>query len=248
MQFRDYFWTQGEPWRGLRSYLIPRLMRVMHCVLMCTVRVTTTGFPQFIPFLVDKPQVGALYVLWHDHTLVPLHYLRRRNIGVMMSTSRAGQMQAAFWDLYGWPAVWGSTKKREGVRALREVLTLLHTGRSFGLTPDGPKGPRHHAQPGVVFLASKAGTPIYPLGVEASNGWQLSSWDRYLIPKPFSHVHLHLGPPLHPPGDLSREDTEIWRLKVEVALNEASVRARAELAGRSGARGASQAAETAPVQ
>jgi len=229
MQFRDYFWTQGEPWRGLRSYLFPRLLRLIHSALMCTVRITTTGFSQFVPYLVDKPEVGALFVLWHDHTLVPLHILRRRNIGVMMSTSRAGQMQAAFWGLYGWPAVWGSTKKREGVRALREVLTLLKGGQSFGLTPDGPKGPRHHAQPGAVFLASKAGTPIFPLTVVASDCWQLSTWDRYLIPKPFSRVHLHLGPPLRPPENLSREETEVWRLRVEVALNEAEDTARSEL-------------------
>lgn len=232
MQLRDYFWTQGQPWRGLRSFLVPRLLRVLHSTLMCTLRVTATGVGQMKPYLEGENETGMLVVLWHDHTLVPLHLFRRQGIGVMMSTSRAGQMQAAFWNLYGWPTVWGSTKKREGIQALRQVLSQLKEGRSFGFTPDGPKGPRHYAQPGAVFLASKTPTVILPMGVAASRYWQLPTWDKYLIPKPFSHVHIHLGPGLFPPPDLSRTEMEEWRQSVETALNEAGEAARRELAAR----------------
>jgi lysophospholipid acyltransferase (LPLAT)-like uncharacterized protein len=159
---------------------------------------------------------------------------RGRNIGVMMSTSRAGQMQAAFWNLYGWPPVWGSTRKREGIQALRNVLRLIGSGQSFGFTPDGPKGPRHHAQPGVVYLSSKGQAPVMPLAVVASHCWQLSTWDKYCIPKPFSRVHLHVGEPLQPPGELTRQETEEWRVKIEDALNEARRSAQRELNWRRG--------------
>ena len=232
MKLRNYFWTQGTPWREIRSFVVPRIMRIMHCALMCTLRITSTGGHQTRDYVAGKMEHGALFVLWHDHTLIPLHMFRNCNIGVMMSTSRAGQMQAAFWNLYGWPPIWGSTKKREGIQALRDVMALVRSGQSFGFTPDGPKGPRHHAQPGVVFLSSKTPAPVMPIAIAASSYWQLPTWDHYLIPKPFARVHLHVGAPLQPPPSLNREETEAWRHKIELALNESTECARRELETR----------------
>ena len=130
-------------------------------------------------------------------------------------------MQAAFWHLYGWPIIWGSTKKKEGIAALRESLRLIQSGGLMGFTPDGPKGPRREAHGGVVYLASKSGVPVLPLGVAASNFWQLKTWDRYLIPKPFARVHVHMGAPVVVPANLSREQSDEWRGKVKLALDEA---------------------------
>jgi lysophospholipid acyltransferase (LPLAT)-like uncharacterized protein len=230
MGFRHYFWTPGEPWRTVRSWLVPRTLRVLHSTLMNTLRISVTGGAQLPQFL-DNPQreQGALLVTWHDLTFMPLHLLRNKNIGVMMSASRAGQMQAAFWRLYGWPTVWGSTKKREGIKAVREVIRLLRTGQSFAFTPDGPKGPRHHAQPGVIYFASNAPAVIIPFGVAASSAWNLPTWDRYLIPKPFSRVHIHLGEALTVPPQLSREEMEEWRLRVQSELDQVNEVARQHL-------------------
>jgi hypothetical protein len=229
MKLRDYFWSKGQPWRGIRSYTVPRLLRLIHTVLMTTVRISTTGVHHTKSYYGVKGKPGALFVLWHDHTLVPLHVFQRQSITVMMSRSRAGQMQAAFWSLYGWPIVWGSTKKKEGVTALREVLRQVRDGAIIGFTPDGPKGPRRYAHPGVVYLASKGPAVVMPLAVAASDFWELPTWDKYLIPKPFSRVHIHVGTPLHVPPDLSREESEVWRVKIEAALNESERCAREEV-------------------
>jgi len=228
---RDYYLTTGEPWRSVRSWAVPRILRAMHSALMCTLRISTSGFQHSRALWEEPPGNGVLFVLWHDVTLMPLHLLRERNIGVMMSHSRSGQLQAAFWTLYGWPTVWGSTKKREGIRALREVLRLLRAGQSFGFTPDGPKGPRHRAQPGVIFLASHAPTKVLPMGVAAHSAWRLPTWDRHLIPKPFTHVHMHIGEPLEIPSDIPREELPHWQRFVENAIAQAEAVARQKVAG-----------------
>jgi lysophospholipid acyltransferase (LPLAT)-like uncharacterized protein len=219
--FRHYFWTTGEPWNSIRLWLVPRLLRVLHSALMCTLRISSSGVTQSSARLNGK--MGVLFVTWHDLTFMPLHLFRHQNVGVMMSTSRSGRIQAAFWRLYGWPTVWGSTNKREGIRALREVLRSLRTGRSFAFTPDGPKGPRHYAHPGVIYLASNAPTVLMPLGVAASAYWCLPTWDKYLIPKPFARVHIHIGQPLALPADIPREEMENWQTRIAEVINSASM-------------------------
>lgn len=222
--FRHYFWTKGEPWNSIRQWAAPRLMRVVHSALMCTLRISSSGVAQSSARL--GKDMGVLFVTWHDLTLMPLHLFRHQDIGVMMSTSRSGRIQAGFFRLYGWPTVWGSTKKREGIKALREVLRSLRAGQSFAFTPDGPKGPRHHAHPGVIYLASNAPTVLMPLGVAASAYWNLPTWDKYLIPKPFARVHIHIGEPLALPADIARDEMELWQDRITAVINEASAQAQ----------------------
>lgn len=225
--FRHYFWTPGKPWSTLRQWFVPRLLRAIHSTLMCTLKISTSGAQQSLAHL--DGEMGVLFVTWHDLTLMPLHMFRHLGVGTMMSTSRSGRIQAAFFRLYGWPTVWGSTKKREGIKALREVLRSLRAGQSFAFTPDGPKGPRHQAHPGVVYLASNAPTVLMPLGVAASNYWNLPTWDKYLIPKPFSRVHLHFGDPLALPADISREDMPRWQARITDVINEALAEAEQKI-------------------
>ena len=234
MSFKHYFWTPGEPCRTIRSWALPHFLRVVHSVLMCTLRISASGFATGRPYVENNTGNGALFVLWHDHTLMPLHLFREKNIGVMISHSRSGQVQAAFWNLYGWPTVWGSTKKREGIHALREMLRLLRGGQSFGFTPDGPKGPRHRAQPGVLYLATHAPAVVMPIGVAAESAWRLPTWDCYLIPKPFSRVHVHLGEPVDLPADIPREETEQWQRYIERKIDEASEAAERALVAKKG--------------
>lgn len=199
---------------------MPRLVSALHAVLMSTLRISISGGSRLAPFL-ESPQRTALLVTWHDLTLVLLHTLRDKQIRVMMSHSRSGQIQAALWRLHGFPTVWGSTRKREGVRALREALRGLRAGQVFALTPDGPKGPLHCCQPGIVYLASNAPSPVFPIAVAATSFWKLPTWDRYLIPKPFARVHVHVGAELQVPPNLPREELDLWQQRIAQALNDA---------------------------
>jgi lysophospholipid acyltransferase (LPLAT)-like uncharacterized protein len=222
---RDYFWSKGEPWNSMRGALIPRLLQATHSILMLTLRFSVSGVSQ-MPDIVDRPdddppERGALFICWHDHTFPVLHLFRNRGIYVMMSRSRAGQMQARFWSLYGWPIIWGSSKKREGIQALRETLKMLRMGKSVAFSPDGPKGPRHRAHPGVIYLASNAPASVIPLGVAADSFWQLPTWDKYLIPKPFARVHIHMAPAMTIPPNISKDEMAQWQERVEQEIDAA---------------------------
>jgi lysophospholipid acyltransferase (LPLAT)-like uncharacterized protein len=223
--FRDYFWSRGEPWNSMRSSGVPLLFEATHSILMLSLRLSVSGAAQ-LPAILDRPEDdlperGALFCCWHDHTLLPLHLFRHKRIAVMMSRSRAGQMQAAFWRRYGWPTIWGSSKKREGIQALREVVRTLRAGQSCAFTPDGPKGPRRRAHSGIVYLASNAPAAIIPLGVAADSAWKLPTWDRYLIPKPFARVHVHLGEPLLIPPAIPKAEMAAWQERVEEEIDRA---------------------------
>lgn len=227
-KLRDAFWTPASPWGAVRTWVVPRFFEAWHSALTCTWKISSTGFSRGLPLILEKNE-GALLVCWHDKTLVPLHFLRDQNLAGMISTSRAGQLQGAFWARYGWRIVWGSTKKRQGILALREAMRLLREGQSFAFTPDGPKGPRHKAQAGVVYMASNAPAVILPIGVGASRAWTLSTWDKHLIPKPFAHVHLHMGAPLRLPADIPKNEMPHWLQVVEDAIESADREAQRQV-------------------
>ena len=63
-------------------------------------------------------------------------------------------------------------------------------GLDVCLTPDGPRGPRYKIQPGFIKLAEATGAPIVPIHVRFSSAWRLKTWDRFVIPKPFSRVEV----------------------------------------------------------
>lgn len=228
MGFRHYFWTKGEPWNSVRSQIAPQTLRALHSGLMCGVRLSSSGVHQGREYLErEQNGPGAIFVVWHDVMFFPMYLFRDKGVGVIVSQSRSGQVAAALWRLYGWPTTWGSTKGQQGVPALRKGISILKSGQSLGFTPDGPLGPRHCAQPGVVYLAASSGAPVFPLGVGISRAWRLGTWDRQVIPQPMSHAHLHLGEPIHVPREGARSDVELWREKIERAMLDATAIAQA---------------------
>jgi hypothetical protein len=228
-KLRDAFWTPAPPWSTIRTWLVPRFFEAWHSALCCTLRITSTGFSRGLPLAFESEE-AAILVCWHGKSLIPLHFLRDKNMAGMISTSRTGQLQGAFWARYGWRIVRGSAKKREGILALREAMRLLSKGQSFALTPDGPKGPRCKAQGGVVYMASNAPAVILPVGIAASRAWFLSSWDKHMIPKPFARVHLHMAAPLRLPSDIPKNEVAHWLQVIEDAIEAAEREAERRVA------------------
>lgn len=163
-------------------------------------------------------------VLWHNRllfvaTLFP-KYARKKTFA-MISASRDGEYISNIVKLFGVRTVRGSSS-RKGAGALRGALNVLKDGANLIMTPDGPRGPRYHLSKGPIILASKTGFPILTLGINYSSYWELRSWDKFRIPKPWSRIELIFGEPFNVPPDLDDKNLEQWRSKIEKQLNEVS--------------------------
>ena len=124
----------------------------------------------------------------------------------------------------------GSTGKG-GASALRGLAQTLKNGGVVGITPDGPRGPRMRASGGIVALARISGIPIYTISYSAKRGRVLGSWDRFLLPLPFTRGVFTWSGPIDVPKDADKAMLESKRLEVEEALN-ATGRQCDELMGR----------------
>lgn len=164
----------------------------------------------------------VIYVLWHNRILVVPPVWRRwcgsrRHCVVLTSASRDGEVVARAMKVLGLGAVRGSSSRR-GVAALVGLLRELRAGRDVCITPDGPKGPRYRLQAGAVKLASSAAVPLVLIHVRHSSAWRLRSWDRFVIPKPFSRVEVTFSERILLPPDLDDPALESQRQKLERML------------------------------
>jgi len=140
----------------------------------------------------------------------------------MVSASKDGDLVANALKRWGQIPVRGSSN-RHGVRALRQMARIMREGGyPGGIVADGSQGPAMRAQPGAVYLAREAGAPIVPLGFYASPAYRFNSWDRTILPLPFSRVWLAFGDPIWVEGDVRGNDLEIFRKRLENGLNDAT--------------------------
>lgn len=163
-----------------------------------------------------RPFVTAF---WHGRILMmPCIWRRSAQIHMLISQHRDGQLIARVVSHFGIATVAGSSSKG-GASALRAMLKLTRAGQWIGITPDGPRGPRMRASDGVALVARMAGIPVIPCGFSARRGKLLSSWDRFLVPWPFSDGVLIWGRPLYPPEEGDPQSLAAYREAIEAELN-----------------------------
>lgn len=177
---------------------------------------------------------NVIYAFWHGRMLALCFSHRRRLAHIMVSEHRDGEMIARTVDLLGFVPIRGSTT-RGGLRALFQMADRVSAGHDVAITPDGPRGPRYQVQQGVIILAQRTGMPIVPVANSASFRKTLSSWDRYIIPLPFSRVAILHGEPISVPRQLTPEEMESTRARLENDL-QALTRQADELMGPAGLR------------
>jgi lysophospholipid acyltransferase (LPLAT)-like uncharacterized protein len=160
----------------------------------------------------------VIYSFWHCH-LLPLAWIYRgRGAVVLVSRHGDGEIISQIVHRMGYGTVRGSTT-RGGVRSALEMARLGRTGHPLGVTPDGPRGPRHRLQPGIVLIAQRSGLPIVPLSAGMRTGRRLDSWDRFELPAPFSRILLAAGEPITVPSELDRSGFPIWERRVQEAMD-----------------------------
>jgi lysophospholipid acyltransferase (LPLAT)-like uncharacterized protein len=139
---------------------------------------------------------GEHFILafWHRHLLLMPYAYRGRRISVLVSQSTDGELIASTVARLGIDSTRGSSS-RGAVAGMKTLLRKAAEGWDIAFTPDGPRGPAREVQPGVILAAAATGLPIQPVAIAASRAKPLRSWDRFLVPLPFSTVHFVYGEP-----------------------------------------------------
>ncbi len=133
--------------------------------------------------------------LWHGDLLPTIWAHRGEGVVMLVSEHADGEIIARIGMRLGQRTVRGSTS-RGAVRALLGLVRALQAGDTVAITPDGPRGPRHAVQGGVVAAARRAEAPVVAIGVACSRAWTLGSWDRFRIPMPFARIVLAYTAPV----------------------------------------------------
>lgn len=168
-----------------------------------------------------KRDVPVAIVLWHNRLFLSAEIVRRFRDGrpayALVSASQDGAWLTAFFSLAGLRTVRGSSS-RLGREAASALVETLRAGHDIGVTPDGPRGPRYEVKPGAVIVARRTQAPLLLVGAEFTSAWQLRSWDRFYVPKPFSRVRMRCE--IVPPGALADRDAAMEALQARLlALN-----------------------------
>lgn len=167
---------------------------------------------------------GRIITLWHGRMLVPMAHHKNKGWTVLVSQSGDGDTIAPILRRYGYGVIRGSAS-RGGARALREMLALLESGAVLVITPDGPRGPMHAMNPGLVWMARATGYAVVPAGFVASRAWRMKSWDRFTVPKPFARVSFVYGPPIRVPREASVAELEEKSREIAAAMHACERRA-----------------------
>jgi lysophospholipid acyltransferase (LPLAT)-like uncharacterized protein len=205
-------------WRQrLALALLPPIAAILVRLLSCTLRVVEIGPPG--SYLDDNPGT-RVYCLWHRCLLASAYHFRKRRIAVLFSHSFDGELIAQALRRVGYTPVRGSSS-RGGAAGLLGMQRMLGATDIAAFAADGPRGPVYVAKPGAVKLAQMVGGGVGIFYALPERPWQLRSWDRLLVPQPFSRVVIAWELPVPVAADASAVELEAARVAVEQALERA---------------------------
>jgi lysophospholipid acyltransferase (LPLAT)-like uncharacterized protein len=167
--------------------IVPRLASLMIRFLGMTLRYEDVCEPGATPGYDSPPP--AVYAFWHRCLLAGAWRFRKYGLTILISRSFDGELIARTVERLGYVAIRGSSS-RDGAPGLRNMQRAYLDGHYCAFTADGPRGPAMVAKPGAAQLAQLVETTVRTCYVHPHRAWQLRSWDRFLIPKPFSRVTI----------------------------------------------------------
>lgn len=203
---------------GVWSFLIAALIRLVGLTLRIRVD-DRAGLRE------RDPEHPLIWVFWHNRIFsmpfIYRKYLKKRHGAVLTSPSGDGEIIAKVMARFGVGSVRGSSNKR-ATAALKEMVRWLNSDarNDLAITPDGPRGPVYELQPGVVKVAQLTQVPVLPIRVRYEKCYTMRTWDKFMIPKPFSRVYVVIDPFEVLPGTDSDEGFEKVRMALQVKLQE----------------------------
>jgi len=159
----------------------------------------------------------AIFTSWHVCIFGATWFWRGRGIVVMSSRSRDAEYTGRFIKRFGYGTARGSAT-RGGQRALSEMAACLLNGMDAGFTIDGPRGPAYLAKPGAVTLARHTGQAILPFHVAFRRYWELPSWDRLQIPRPFTRAAVFVAAPIYVARHARKAEAEAQQAALQATL------------------------------
>ncbi|SMO54026.1 hypothetical protein SAMN06269117_10958 [Balnearium lithotrophicum] len=166
----------------------------------------------------SEPKFPSIVAFWHGRMFLLPFALKEYSdkVAILISRHRDGELISNIVGKMGFKTIRGSTGVgKGGERAFLRMVDWLEKGGVVAITPDGPRGPVEVVKRGIAKLSMKTGVPIYPLTFSSSRKIHLNSWDRFLIPLPFSRCKVVLGKPILPE---KFKDEESLRKEVELKL------------------------------
>ncbi len=222
-----------HPWRNrflaLLTVVAPYLMSGALWLVAKTVRIQYVNADDLFARWARGEQV--ILAFWHNRVvMMPIPYQGRgRNVCIMNSQHRDGEIASRALERWGIRSVRGSAT-RGGAAGFLQLVNAFRDGYDLAVVPDGPRGPRYVVKRGVIHLGRATGAPIVPVTYAATRRRQLRSWDRLIIPLPFSRIVFVVGEPLQVPRHGSAAEVEALRLELERRLNQATAAADAQIA------------------
>ena len=203
----------------IKSLLIhPRFTVVLYWtvrIYSLVFRLTVENEGAWMAYLKEGGKV--LLCCWHQQFFPIIRHsegYRPYRPSIMISQSNDGEMIAGVAAKSGWLPVRGSSS-RGGSQALKILVEKLkETGLAAHIV-DGPRGPIGKLKRGAIHLAQATGAVIVPMHVSADRAWYFHSWDRFMLPKPFSRVTLRFGNMINLAATENPEELEKQRKSIE---------------------------------
>ena len=209
--------TQGRPYTLWQRFLLWGITWAGFLAIRAigpTLRLAVS-FEDGAPASLDtRPMILAF---WHSCIFPATYIWRNLQIRVMSSDSFDGEWTGRIIRKFGFVKVRGSSS-RGAVRALLRMRRELEQGWAVAFTIDGPRGPRFVAKPGPVLLARATGAPMVAFHIAVDKAWVLNTWDRSMIPKPFSRALLRVSRRIAVPADADDSQKERFHGELQAAL------------------------------
>ncbi len=203
-------------WFKAILFLVPRLVSYYFKIVDLTTKKVFLNKEYEEEICMKMPFTCACF---HGTMLFPVYYCRRYPGVVMVSRSWDGEIIDRSLRRMGYDTTRGSSSSH-GRKALRELVEMIDKNNyCSGLAVDAPRGPSRQVKMGIVMIARKTGQPVVPYVSWATRQLQFSSWDKMILPLPFSTIVLAWGKPTYVPDGLKGADYERIRQEIEDEMN-----------------------------